>query len=40
MAAKGKAEAEQLARKAEAYKLYEEAAMVDVLLQVLPEVII
>ena len=36
---KGKAEAEQLARKADAYKLYEEAAVVEMMLDVLPKVI-
>lgn len=36
--ARGMAEAEQLARKAEAYKFYKEAAIVDMLMEVLPKV--
>ena len=39
MEAKGKAEAEQLTRKAEAYKLYKEAAVAEILLDALPKVI-
>jgi uncharacterized membrane protein YqiK len=38
MAAKGKAEAEQLTMKAEAYRFYKDAAMVEMLLDVLPKV--
>lgn len=37
--ARGLAEAEQLARKAEAYKFYKEAAIVDMLMEALPKVI-
>lgn len=36
--AKAKAEAEQMQKKAEAWKEYKEAAMVDMLLEVLPKV--
>jgi len=36
--AKAKAEAEQLARKAEAWKQYEDAAVVDMVLEMLPKV--
>jgi len=39
-AAKGKAEAEQLTMKGEAYKFYKDAAVVDMLLEVLPKVTI
>merc|ERR1711910_184202 len=35
---KGKAEAEQMNKKAEAFKEYREAAMVDMMLKVLPQV--
>jgi len=38
LAAKGKAEAEQLTMKGEAYKCYKDAAVVDMLLDVLPKV--
>jgi len=37
--AKAKAEAEQMARKADAWKQYEDAAVVDMMLEVLPKVI-
>ena len=37
--AKAKAEAEQMARKAEAWKQYEDAAVVDMVLDMLPKVI-
>jgi len=36
--AKGKAEAEQLTKKAEAYKTYKDAALVEMLLEALPKV--
>lgn len=36
--AKAKAEAEQMAKKADAWKEYQEAAMVDMLLDTLPKV--
>ena len=36
--AKAKAEAEQMARKAEAWKQYEDAAVVDMVLEMLPKV--
>merc|ERR1711910_41040 len=36
--AKAKAEAEQMARKADAWKEYKEAALVDMMMQVLPKV--
>lgn len=36
--AKAKAEAEQMAKKAEAWKEYKDAAMVDMLLEALPKV--
>lgn len=36
--AKAKAEAEQMAKKAEAYKEYREAAMIEMLLETLPKV--
>ena len=36
--AKAKAEAEQMAKKADAWKEYQEAAMVDMLLETLPKV--
>ena len=35
---KAKAESEQMAKKAEAFKLYNEAALVDMLMQSLPKV--
>jgi len=38
--AKAKAEAEQMARKADAWKQYEDAAVVDMVLEMLPRVII
>lgn len=38
--AKAKAEAEQMAKKAEAWKEYKEAAMIDMFLDVLPKVCI
>jgi len=38
IAAKAKAEAEQMAMKAEAYREYREAAMVEMLLDTLPKV--
>ena len=38
MMVKGKAEAEQLTMKADAYKFYKDAAMVEMLLDVLPKV--
>lgn len=37
--AKAKAEAEQMLKKAEAYKEYREAAMIEMLLETLPKVI-
>ena len=37
--AKAKAEAEQMAKKADAWKEYQEAAMVDMMLETLPKVI-
>lgn len=37
--AKAKAEAEQMAKKAEAWKEYKDAAMVDMLLEALPKVL-
>ena len=37
--AKAKAEAEQMTRKAEAWKQYEDAAVVDMVLDVLPKVL-
>jgi len=37
--AKAKAEAEQMARKAEAWKQYEDAAVVDMVLEMLPKVL-
>ena len=36
--AKAKAEAEQMNKKAEAFKEYKEAAMIDMMLKVLPQV--
>ena len=36
--AKAKAEAEQMARKADAWKQYEDAAVVDMVLEMLPKV--
>jgi flotillin len=36
--ARGMAEAEQLVRKAEAYKFYKEAAIVDMLMETIPKV--
>lgn len=36
--AKAKAEAEQMAKKAEAWKEYKDAAMIDMLLEALPKV--
>jgi len=36
--AKAKAEAEQMSKKAEAWKQYEDAAIVDMVLQTLPKV--
>ena len=36
--AKAKAEAEQMAKKADAWKEYQEAAMVDMMLETLPKV--
>jgi len=38
--AKAKAEAEQMARKADAWKQYEDAAVVDMVLDMLPKVIL
>ena len=38
--AKAKAEAEQMAKKADAWKEYQEAAMVDMMLETLPKVCI
>ena len=38
--AKAKAEAEQMARKADAWKDYQEAAMVDMVLETLPKVLL
>ena len=37
--AKAKAEAEQMAKKADAWKEYQEAAMVDMMLETLPKVL-
>jgi len=37
--AKAKAEAEQMARKADAWKQYEDAAVVDMVLEMLPKVL-
>ena len=36
--AKAKAEAEQMAKKADAWKQYQDAAMIDMVLEVLPKV--
>ena len=37
--AKAKAEAEQMAKKADAWKEYQDAAMIDMLLETLPKVL-
>lgn len=40
MEAKAKAEAEQMAKKADAWKDYQDAAMVDMILETLPKVLL